>query len=194
MAALKNPKWETFAQALARGVPMARAYQEAGFKPHPSNPSAYAKKHEIAARVAELVAEREAANEAANAKAVEALIEQRGMDQETLLNRMLEIAEIGDGRRLVKKTIETDDGKRATVEVTHLDLRTSKLAYEAFGQQAFGMFMPKTKADVSVNGPAALDPDTRAKIAALVRGDLPTTPDETVDAGADAEASPSSVH
>jgi phage terminase small subunit len=37
MSVLKNPRHEAFAQALARGVPAAKAYVDAGYKPNRGN-------------------------------------------------------------------------------------------------------------------------------------------------------------
>jgi phage terminase small subunit len=37
MPALKNPRHEAFAPALARGVPAAKAYVDAGYKPNRGN-------------------------------------------------------------------------------------------------------------------------------------------------------------
>jgi len=37
MSALKNPRHEAFAQALARGVPAAKACDDAGYKPNRGN-------------------------------------------------------------------------------------------------------------------------------------------------------------
>jgi phage terminase small subunit len=54
MPALKNPRHEAFAQALARGVSASAAYGQVGFKPHRANAATLARKKHISVRVAEL--------------------------------------------------------------------------------------------------------------------------------------------
>src|SRR5262245_53279852 len=54
MPALKNPRHEAFAQALARGMSAAAAYGQVGFKPHRANAATLARKEHISVRVAEL--------------------------------------------------------------------------------------------------------------------------------------------
>jgi hypothetical protein len=54
MPALKNPRHEAFAQALARGISVAGAYGQVGFKPHRANAATLARKEHISVRVAEL--------------------------------------------------------------------------------------------------------------------------------------------
>src|SRR3974390_1962114 len=47
MPALKNPRHEAFAQALARGVSASAAYGQVGFKPHRANAATLARKEHI---------------------------------------------------------------------------------------------------------------------------------------------------
>ena len=54
MPALKNPRHEAFAQALARGTSAAAAYGQVGFRPHRANAATLARKEHISVRVAEL--------------------------------------------------------------------------------------------------------------------------------------------
>lgn len=54
MPALKNPKWERFAQGLAKGKTQAEAYAEAGYAPSEPNASRLTSNDKVKARVAEL--------------------------------------------------------------------------------------------------------------------------------------------
>ena len=67
--ALKNPRHEAFAQALARGTSAAAAYGQVGFKPHRANAATLARKKHISVRVAELQEEQLAIHQQATAAA-----------------------------------------------------------------------------------------------------------------------------
>ena len=54
MSALKNPRHEAFAQAPARGVPAAKAYVEAGYKPDRGNACALKQAQNVSARINEI--------------------------------------------------------------------------------------------------------------------------------------------
>ena len=54
MPALKNPRHEAFAQALARGVSASAAYVEAGYKANRHNAATLAREEHIGTRVTEL--------------------------------------------------------------------------------------------------------------------------------------------
>ena len=69
MLALKNPRHEAFAQALARGMSAAAAYGQVGFKPHRANAATLARKEHISVRVAELQEEQLAIHQQATAAA-----------------------------------------------------------------------------------------------------------------------------
>jgi phage terminase small subunit len=56
MPALKNPRHELFAQALARGMPAVRAYTAAGYKYHTSSPARLRHRPDVDQRVAEILA------------------------------------------------------------------------------------------------------------------------------------------
>ena len=70
MPALKNPRHEAFAQALARGASASAAYGQVGFKPHRANAATLARKEHISVRVAELQEEQLAIHKQATAEAV----------------------------------------------------------------------------------------------------------------------------
>ena len=69
MPALKNPRHEAFAQALARGMSASAAYGQVGFKPHRANAATLARKEHISVRVAELQEEQLAIHQQATAAA-----------------------------------------------------------------------------------------------------------------------------
>jgi hypothetical protein len=69
MPALKNPRHEVFAQALARGMSAAAAYRHVGFKPHRANAATLARKKHISVRVAELQEEQLGIHQQATAAA-----------------------------------------------------------------------------------------------------------------------------
>ena len=54
MPPLSNPKWEAFAQGLAKGIAQGEAYAQAGYKPNDPNASRLIKNDKIVARVAEM--------------------------------------------------------------------------------------------------------------------------------------------
>src|SRR5215469_10984788 len=67
--ALKNPRHEAFAQALARGMSASAAYVEAGYKANRHNAAALAREEHIRTRVAELQEEQLAIHQQATAAA-----------------------------------------------------------------------------------------------------------------------------
>jgi hypothetical protein len=69
MPALKSPRHEAFAQALARGMSASAAYGQVGFKPHRANAATLARKEHISVRVAELQEEQLAIHQQATAAA-----------------------------------------------------------------------------------------------------------------------------
>jgi hypothetical protein len=71
MPALKNPRHEAFAQAVARGMSAAAAHGQVGFQPHRANAATLARKKHISARVAELQEEQLAIHQQATAETLE---------------------------------------------------------------------------------------------------------------------------
>src|SRR5262245_48847837 len=69
MPALKNPRHEAFAQALARGMSASAAYRQVGFRPHRANAATLARKEHISVRVGELQEEQLAIHQQATAAA-----------------------------------------------------------------------------------------------------------------------------
>jgi hypothetical protein len=69
MPALKNPRHEAFAQALARGMSGSAAYVEAGYKANRHNAAALAREKHIRTRVAELQEEQLSIHQQATAAA-----------------------------------------------------------------------------------------------------------------------------
>jgi hypothetical protein len=69
LPALKSPRHEAFAQALARGMSASAAYVEAGYKANRHNAAALAREEHIRTRVAELQEEQLAIHQRATATA-----------------------------------------------------------------------------------------------------------------------------
>jgi hypothetical protein len=69
MPALKNPRHEAFAQALARGLSASAAYVETGYKANRHNAAALAREEHIKTRVTELQEEQLAIHQQATAAA-----------------------------------------------------------------------------------------------------------------------------
>ena len=69
MPALKNPRHEAFAQALARGMSASAAYVEGGYKANRHNAAALAREEHIRTRVTELQEEQLAIHQQATAAA-----------------------------------------------------------------------------------------------------------------------------
>jgi hypothetical protein len=70
MPALKNPRHEAFAQALARAMSASAAYVEAGYKANRHNGAALAREEHIRTRVTELQEEQLAIHKEATAEAI----------------------------------------------------------------------------------------------------------------------------
>ena len=70
MPALKNPRHEAFAQAVARGMSASAAYVEAGYKANRHNAAALAREEHIRTRVTEWQEEQLAIHKQATAEAV----------------------------------------------------------------------------------------------------------------------------
>src|ERR1700730_18079034 len=73
MPVLTNPRWELFAQELAKGKAASDAYKTAGFRPNRHNACVLKQKQTIIDRVSELLTERDRQHAKATEKAVEKL-------------------------------------------------------------------------------------------------------------------------
>ena len=94
---LSNPKWELFAQEVAKGSPVSQAYVTAGFKPNDGNARTLRAKQAVSTRIQASLDEREHIH----AKAIEKAIEDTGIS----IGRVLtELAKIGfsDIRKAVR--------------------------------------------------------------------------------------------
>ena len=89
MPVLENPKHEMFAQGLASGLTIDKAYEQAGFKPSLANGCVLKNKPHILKRIKELLEEREKIHQEATAKAIEAT----SLSKEWVLARLKENAE-----------------------------------------------------------------------------------------------------
>lgn len=89
MPVLSNPKWELFAQELAKGTTAEKSYEIAGYKPNRGNAVTLKQNESISERVVELLAEREKMHGQATAKAVERV----ALTKEWILGKLIDNAE-----------------------------------------------------------------------------------------------------
>jgi hypothetical protein len=86
MPALPNPRWERFAQELAKGQPATRAYVLAGYRSNSGNASTLKAQQSVSKRVMELLAHREEIE----AKGIARAIEQRGITSGDVMAMLIE--------------------------------------------------------------------------------------------------------
>lgn len=123
MAALTNPRYEIFAQALADGFDTGIAYQKAGYKAHRANCVRLAQNESIRVRVAEIVSQRLAGE----SEAADKVIAKSGITKEKVLSDLLALAsfemsqvvEWGDAI-----AVPDDDGKMHMVQGVRLKSRS----------------------------------------------------------------------
>ena len=86
MPVLTNPRWELFAQELAKGKAASDAYKTAGFRPNRHNACVLKQKQTILDRVSELLTERDRQH----AKATEKAVEKLAIDREWVMAGLIE--------------------------------------------------------------------------------------------------------
>ena len=74
MPTLDNPRYETFAQARAKGARLDDAYEDAGFVLGKGHSSRLARRPEVAARIAELRAQRNEADDISPQRVIATLL------------------------------------------------------------------------------------------------------------------------
>lgn len=82
MAPLTNPRWERFAQALAKGKTATDAYAEAGFAPNRQNAARLTTNDDVKARLAELQNRAAAKTEITVAKLTDMYLDDRRQAKE----------------------------------------------------------------------------------------------------------------
>lgn len=82
MPVLKNPKWEAFAQGLAKGKTGDQAYTDAGYAPNRKNASRLRTNEDVSSRVNELLGRAATRAEITSAKLTEMFIEDRKLARE----------------------------------------------------------------------------------------------------------------
>jgi phage terminase small subunit len=85
---LSNPRYERFAQDLAAGIDINKAFEAAGFKPNKGNARALRAREEVAYRIKALLSAREARHE----KSIQIAVERTGISMGRVLE---ELAKIG---------------------------------------------------------------------------------------------------
>jgi phage terminase small subunit len=103
MPTVKNPKYERFAQELAKGRSASQAYVEAGYKANRHNASALARTQPIRTRVSELLQKRERVD----AKATELAVEKLALTKEWVVGKLIENVE----RALQARRVRGEDGE-----------------------------------------------------------------------------------
>lgn len=101
MPVLHKAKYEMFAQEIAKGLPAAQAYVNAGYRPSMTNAGNLRLKKEIQIRVAELLEEREKLYGHAQLQAIEAT----GLTKEWVITNLMENALQCLGKRPVRVSV-----------------------------------------------------------------------------------------
>lgn len=137
MPILSNPRWERFAQEVAKGISGAEAYRSAGYSAN-ANAAAVAatrllKDPNVRARVNELLAEREKTHAQASAKAVERV----ALTKEWVLAKLIENAE----RALQSRPVRLPSGDEVPGEYKY-EGSVANRALELLGKE-LGMFIDR---------------------------------------------------
>lgn len=102
MPALRNPRWELFAQGLADGKRQSKAYQDAGYKFSTAGPSRLNARPEIRQRVDEIMRAREIVNQ----KSLALAADKAAVSKTWVLNMLKENVE----RAMTLKPVVDKDG------------------------------------------------------------------------------------
>lgn len=149
MPALNNPKHERFAQELAKGLSIDKAYEAAGFKPNRGNASTLKQKQSISGRVTEILSEREAIHAQATADAIKAAALTKEWVIETLMENV--------ARAMQAKPVRSDDDGEAIGEYQYQG-NVANRALELLGKE-LGMFVERTEnQNVNMNYVVSSDP------------------------------------
>ncbi|RJP45455.1 hypothetical protein C4587_00730 [Candidatus Parcubacteria bacterium] len=151
MGVLKNPRWERFAQELAKGKTADAAYEQVGFKKNRHNAARLAREEHIRTRVAELLAERDEMARKATEKAAEAL----SIDRQWVMSRLIENAQAASAAE---------------------DYGPSNKALELLGKE-LGMFIDRKQIDIDGELRSLSD----AQLVALLAGGAEEGGDEEGD-------------
>lgn len=135
MPVLKNPKWELFAQELAKGTTADEAYQLAGYKPNRGNAATLKQNQSILDRVNALLAEREKMHGQSTSKA----IERAALTKEWVITRLMDNALVALGEVPVR--VSQEEGKPAVEEFAR-EAPAANRALELLGKE-LGMFVDR---------------------------------------------------
>lgn len=92
MPALNNPKHEAFAQAVAKGISVAEAYEAAGYKPNAGNARRLKMVEAVVKRIEALGGHVEAIESRATEKMIERVAEKIALTREWVIDRLTENA------------------------------------------------------------------------------------------------------
>ncbi len=171
MPALRNPRHELFAQALAQGKSAIDAHELAGYKRSRSTSSKMQRQDRIVARVQELLATRDKAERAAT----EIAIQKVSLTKEWVIQGLMENAQ----RALQRQAVLDDDGK--PIGEYHYQGNVANRAFELLGRE-LGMFIERRETGVpgefaaieNMSGPELLE-----FLAARLQPSSPDEQDET---------------
>lgn len=134
MAALKNPKWEIFAQELAKGKSANDSYVLAGYEENDGNARRLRCTEAVLKRIEELLAAREALHGQSTAKA----IEKAALSKEWVLERLKENVE-----RAMQAKAPLDDEGNVTGDYKY-EGSVANRALELLGKE-LGMFIERSE-------------------------------------------------
>lgn len=88
MAVLRDPKKEKFAQLIARGINVSKAYMQAGYKPNSGNAATMRKREDISLRIAEIQEQLRSNNE----QELDDYLSDTGLNPTYIIRQVLETA------------------------------------------------------------------------------------------------------
>jgi phage terminase small subunit len=185
MPALLNARREQFAQNIARGMAIYKAYEMAGFQPSRSNASRTAQAKDITGRVREILDEKTRLEEKASREALDAM----KVDRQYVISNLVHVAETCMGRRPVQQLkrgpVKKGKGGKAgandggncgetdpaplVVEVRKFDSAGANRSLELLGKE-LGMFIDRKEVRQTTTG-EGLDADIAKLVAQLLQAD-----------------------
>lgn len=123
MPILKNPKHEKFAQMVARGSTLVKAYERAGYEPNTGNATNLRKRPEVAARIEEIEFERTQRID----ESLDDFIDDQGIDAAYIIKQVL------------------DNGVKAKEAG---QFNAANKSFEMVGKELFGLFADKKETKV----------------------------------------------
>jgi phage terminase small subunit len=134
--ALRNIRYEIFAQEIAKGVSHEEAFVIAGFTPNPSNARRLKLHKLVVQRVQTILENRYKIADRKDGKAVEKAAEALAIDKQWVMGAMVENALIALGRKSVVVTkVDRKTGQPRQFEVTMRDAAAANRSLELLGRE-----------------------------------------------------------